>query len=333
MSADKRRTLLEPMLKRSGLQLPVDEPEGRDEKSESAMAEVLKKVSVERSGSGATAKFTDKEATQQMYNAYHKHLRSAIFHEHSVFMNLGYVASDAPQYSTISLPERMMSRKYIKLALEVIGDCDLTGLRLLDVGCGRGGTIHVAHTYFRPRESVGLDLTSGAIEFCQARHRYPNTRFLRGDAEDLPLAGGSFDVVTSIESSHHYPKIEKFYRGVYRVLAEGGHFLYATLLSKEQFERDRRMLLDIGFALEREQDVTRNVLVACEQDRVGVLGGLISPEKDAWIADAVSLPGSETYNDMESGRTSYKIFKLRKPGGPHLPTAQATLRDPEDVDA
>lgn len=308
----EKRELLQQMLRSKGLRLPADESKGGGEKNEAAMAGVLKKVAVQKAQYGP-ADHLDKQNIQQTYNAYHEQLQSAIFHEHSFFMNLGYVADDAPQHSKVKLPERMVGRNYIKLALEVIGDCDLTGRRLLDVGCGRGGTVHVVRTYFQAAEVVGLDLTSGAIEFCNARHRYANTQFLRGDAENLPFPDDSFDVVTNIESSHHYARIGKFYEGVYRVLAGGGYFLYATMLLTEQFERDRSLLLDLGFVLEREQDITRNVLAACDQNRLDVFGGLISPGENSWIANAVSLPGSETYKNMASGRTSYRMFKLRKP--------------------
>ena len=312
--SEEKRALLEQLLKRKGLQLPGDEAVRQDRQCESAMSEVLKRVAAQQSGPAAhVPRSTDKELIRQTYNAYHTQLQSAIFHEHSFFMNIGYVANDAPQHSKIALPERMVSKNYIKLALEVIGDCDLAGRRVLDVGCGRGGTVHVIQKYFRPLEVAGVDLTTGAIEFCNAHHRYPNTRFLLGDAEDLPFADGSFDVVTNIESSHHYEQIEKFYRGVYRVLSAGGHFLYATMLPAARFSRDVNLIEKIGFVLERNQDITRNVLAACDQDKVGVFGGMISADQHAWIADQVSLPGSATYNNMESGKAWYRMFKLRKP--------------------
>lgn len=311
-----RRKLLERMLERKGLQLPAHETAAPAPTAESVMSGVLKKVSVERSDGPRPVPITptDKELIQLTYNAYHQQLRSAIFHDESVFMNLGYMATDAAQYSAVQLPERMVNRNYIKLVLEVIGDCDLTGRRLLDVGCGRGGTIHVVHAYFRPLECVGLDLTSGAIEFCRARHRYPNTQFFLGDAENLPFDAASFDAVTNIESSHHYGRIDEFYKGVHRVLAAGGYFLYATMLSVQQFERDRALLADIGFVLERDVDITRNVLAACDHDRLSVFGGDINAATDQWIADAVSLPGSQTYDNMDSGKAAYRIWKLRKAG-------------------
>jgi ubiquinone/menaquinone biosynthesis C-methylase UbiE len=228
-------------------------------------------------------------------------------------MNLGYVATDAPQYSPVRLPEHMLGRKYIKLVLEVFGDCDLNGRRLLDVGCGRGGTIRTALTYCKPSLAIGVDLTTGGIELARRSLRFPNTWFLRGNAEHLPFADAAFDVVTNIESSHHYSNVDSFYRNVWRVLAPGGHFLYTTFLPVPQFEHDLVTLAELGFQLKRELDITPNVLAACDQDRGGVFSGFASGEENPWIANAVSMPGSDTYNYMSSGRALYKLFKFVKP--------------------
>jgi len=309
----ERRALLERMLKEKGVSPGAATADARPAATEGAMADVMKKVATVVTAHGPQDAL-DKDNIQRQYNAYHENLRSAIFHDHSFFMNLGYVANDGPQFSPVALPERMIGRKYIKLALEVIGDCDLEGRRLLDVGCGRGGTIHVAWTWFRPLASVGIDLTEGAIVFCRDRHRYADAQFLRGNAERLPFADRTFDVVTNIESSHHYADIEGFYRGVHRVLVPGGRFLYATLLPVERFGPDLALLRSLGFEVERDHDITRNVCAACDVDRTDLFGGRVSADDDAWIADAVGLPGSVTYNLMASGRAQYRLMKLRKAG-------------------
>lgn len=310
----EKRKLLEQMLKREGMQLPEDKPTKLENNNETAMVDVLKKVSTDRRYQGHDqVKYRDKEIIQDTYNTYHQQLQSAVFHEHSIFMNLGYVATDALEHSTITLPERMVGKQYIKLVLEVIGDCDLDAKRILDGGCGRGGTINVVQTYFHPQSATGIDLASGAIDFCNAYHDFPNTRFLQGDAENFPFPDNSFDVVLNIESSHHYANIEAFYEGVYRVLSSGGHFLYTTMLGIKQFERDLEIMKKLGFVLQREVDITQNVLAACDQDRRGVFEDLTASSDNEWIANAISLPGSETYTMMERGDTAYKIFKLEKP--------------------
>ena len=311
MSPEKR-LLLRKLMQNKGLNLR--EQSAVAPPSESTMVGVLRGASGDIAAVERTAEhYMDKNLIRDVYNAYHVHLRSAIFHDDSIFMNLGYVSTELPQFARIALAEKMVGRNYIKLVLETIGDGDLKGRRVLDVGCGRGGAIHTFQTLFEPKEVVGIDLTSGAIEFCRARHAAPNAQFLLGDAEKLPFGDASFDVVTNIESSHHYSSIGDFYAGVFRVLAPGGYFFYTTMLPTARFALDREILCGLGFVLERDVDITRNVLAACDQDKRGIFEDLGSANDNPGIANAISLPGSDTYNMMAEGVTQYRVLKLKKP--------------------
>jgi ubiquinone/menaquinone biosynthesis C-methylase UbiE len=314
----EKRELLKKMLEQKGIAVPAEPvlPPVEAARDEEAMSNVLKKVADTGSFEGRTVQeYLDKDLIRSVYNAYHTQLRSAVFHDESFFMNLGYVANALPQYARVQLPERMVGRHYFKLVLETIGDADIADKRVLDVGCGRGGTIHTIQKWFKPRTVTGIDITSGAIEFSRVRHAAPNARFMLGDAEKLPFDAASFDVVTNLESSHHYANIDDFYAGVWKVLSPGGHFCYTTMLSVERFEEDRRKLARLGFDLLRDTDITPNVLLACDQDRNSIFGDLGSAQDNQWIANAISLPGSETYNMMAEGKTQYRVMKLRKPTG------------------
>ena len=305
----ERRKLLERLMKERGMEAPVEEKQAP---AEDDMAGVLKEVFTGRNRVCDYSINHDKGVIQDLYNAYHTQMKGAVFNDMSFFMNLGYVETDAPQDSPIQLPPQMVGRKYVKLVLELFGKCDLNGKRMLDVGCGRGGTVHAAQTYFRPALAVGVDLTSGGVEFSKRRHRFPNTWFLRGNAEHLPFADGSFDVVTNVESSHHYGNIESFYRNVMRVLSPGGVFLYTTYLPAGQFVGDQKYLAELGFILERERNISPNVIAACDNDKSGVFSSFDTHDND-WLANAASMPGSDTYNFMVTGEAIYKMFTYRKP--------------------
>lgn len=72
------------------------------------------------------------------------------------------------------------------------------GETLLDVGCGDGfWTDLFAEAGFL---STGVDFSPGGIEV--ARTAYPRPTFLVGDAEDLPFADDSFDIVFTRAISH-----------------------------------------------------------------------------------------------------------------------------------
>ena len=105
-----------------------------------------------------------------------RHLAHSSFEELAIHLNYGYVADDQSQYSPVELPEDMISRNTVKLVLEVIGGHDLAGRKILDVGCGRGGTISTINTYYRAREAVGLDITLANIEFCRRHFANGQTR-------------------------------------------------------------------------------------------------------------------------------------------------------------
>ncbi len=255
-----------------------------------------------------------KRYTQRFYDGFHRKCDAEVFGPHCFFMNLGYLETDSPQDSPVVLPARLPNRPSAKLALEVIGDLDLHGREVLDVGCGRGGTVYVMHEYFSPRRTVGLDLSPNGVAFCRRAHGYPNTDFVVGDAERLPFASGSFDVVTNVESSHSYPDRMSFYREVGRVLRAGGHFLYGDVLSAKAFDAADQMFGRIKLRAERWRDVTENVLRACDvigRERFGVL---VSHQEDRRMADFLSVPGSHTYDGLASGELSFRVARLRKDG-------------------
>jgi fatty-acid O-methyltransferase len=58
-------------------------------------------------------------------------------------------------------------------------------------------------------------LNAAGIEFCRRRHPLPGLTFVCGDA------------VVNVESSHCYPRFDRFLAEVARVLRPGGMFLYA----------------------------------------------------------------------------------------------------------
>lgn len=102
--------------------------------------------------------------------------------------------------------------------------------RLLDIGCGYGMGIKLGAQMLKSQYALGVDLT---YQMVRNAHRdvYPVNRlhYIQGDSEHLPLADESFDIITNLESSHLYPRIEDFFIEVDRILAPGGFFCYADL--------------------------------------------------------------------------------------------------------
>jgi len=254
-----------------------------------------------------------KEGYRRFYDSVSGQLDASMFGEVSFFLNYGYVPNLSPRLSAVELPDHIINKNSVRLVLEVIGDRPLEGARVLDVGCGRGGTVHVVCRFFDPAAVVGLDLSVAAIAFCRRAHRDPRMEFLEGDAEHLPFEDRSFDVVTNVESSHSYPSIESFYAEVYRVLAPDGHFLYTDVLSVADWSVKLSALRGLGFVVERERDITANVLLSCDEVARTRVGAFDSGNDPGLMQNFLATPGSDVYTEMSQRRWRYSILKLRKP--------------------
>jgi len=114
--------------------------------------------------------------------------------------------------------------------------------RVLDVATGGGHTALA----FAPhvREVVASDLTpdmlAAAEKFVRERGA-ENVSYVRADAEDLPFADESFDLVTCRIAAHHFPDPESFVREAARVLKPGGRFLLDDNVAPEDPEMDEFM--------------------------------------------------------------------------------------------
>ena len=96
------------------------------------------------------------------------------------------------------------------------------GLRVLEIGCGCGSE---AERFARAgAHYTAVDLTNAAVSITQRRFGLNNLQgqFVQGDAENLPFADGSFDLVYSHGVLHHTPDTPRTIREVHRVLSPGG---------------------------------------------------------------------------------------------------------------
>jgi SAM-dependent methyltransferase len=253
-----------------------------------------------------------KENYRRFYDAVNSQLDASLFGPFSFFLNYGYVANQNASQTRVTLPDHFVNKNSVRLVLEVIGDCELAEHRVLDVGCGRGGTVFVVKQFFRARSVQGVDLSSKAVAFCRENHRYDNVRFDEGDAEKLPFRDGEFDVVTNIESSHSYPNLSAFYREVYRVLAPGGCFCYTDVMPVQAITEYLGVLQATGFTMEIERDITENVLLSCDEVARARVGAFAAGNDPELMNNFLAAPGSQVYEDMRSGRWSYRIYRFRK---------------------
>lgn len=321
LSPEKRR-LLALLSKKKGAAAAKDEP--RNDTGEDSLPESSAPASAatdlnhptlteELLTPGSEEAAPQKDTIRNFYDSVNRQLNESEFGEHSIFLNYGYVPNDNPSYAVVT-PEFTLHKNSVRLVLELIGDAVLTPQSsLLDVGCGRGGTIATIRRFFKLGKIMGVDLTPQAIEFCKRTHRVPETSFMEGDAENLAFDDNSFDFVTNVESSHCYGDILKFYREVFRVLKPSGHFLYTDLMSKEKADTYPEKLAEIGFKVLRRVDITGNVLLSCDEVAATHYRAYGRDNDQSVIQNFLAMPESPVYNDMKSGKTKYLIFKIFRP--------------------
>jgi ubiquinone/menaquinone biosynthesis C-methylase UbiE len=179
-------------------------------------------------------------------------------------MNYGYFMTPPLTLS----PNWESNRFQVQMYQRVASATDWKGQTALEIGSGRGGGAAYLMEQFCPASLIGLDLSPRAVDFCQRRYAgKPGLSFEVGNAEDLPFPDQVFDIVINVESSLHYPRIERFFAEVLRVLKPRGYFLYADLREPHEVERWQAQIAGSGLIKLSESDISAQVLYAVELDR------------------------------------------------------------------
>jgi len=221
------------------------------------------------------------------------------------FMNYGYSSSDLDLNLDI---EDEKDRCTIQLYYHVASQIDLEGLKVLEVGSGRGGGCNYITKYLKPAQMIGLDISPSAVKFCNTVFDSDNLFFFEGNAEELPFDDNIFDAVINVESSHCYTSMSKFISEVSRVLKPNAHFLFCDL------RRDiyiNEMLSDIntnGLSLISHTDISSNIITATtamSDDRQTSINKL----KAGWFKNVLesfaAVKGSKVHQSFTDGYLQY----------------------------
>jgi len=101
----------------------------------------------------------------------------------------------------------------------IVGNLNNSQPRILDVGCGTGANLEMLAHF---GEAEGVDVSTGALDFCQNRG-LQNVR--QGEAERLPYEDKSFDLVTGLDVVEHLDNDVAGLQEMRRVLRPGGRAL------------------------------------------------------------------------------------------------------------
>jgi SAM-dependent methyltransferase/NAD(P)-dependent dehydrogenase (short-subunit alcohol dehydrogenase family)/acyl carrier protein len=255
----------------------------------------------------------DRGEVRRFYDSVSQQLDGSPYRDHALFLNYGYVSNDAPSFAAVALPPQLPSRNSIRLVVELVGRHLLRPSdRVLDVGCGRGGTVHVLRRFFTVGDVVGLDLSPVAVAFCRRRHGDARTSFVEGDAHHLPFPDQSFDVITNVESSHAYGEVDPFLVEVARVLRPGGVFLYTDVVAADALGPRESRFATLGLCASHRRDITPNVLLSCDETARMNARAFAGGNDAGMLERFLAVPESDLYREMKAGRQRYMLYHLQR---------------------
>lgn len=140
----------------------------------------------------------------------------------------------------------MIQRWYEVPLLERMGG-HVEGMRVLEVGCGRGIGTELIFKRFGAREVHACDIDPDMVR--KARQRlsaYPpdRLRLTVGDVTALDAEDGAYDAVFDFWIIHHVPEWQKAVSEIVRVLRPGGGFFFQEVTSHALNRLFYRMFLD-----------------------------------------------------------------------------------------
>ena len=131
-----------------------------------------------------------------------------------------------------SLVRRIVPR-YDEMTMRVVEHLPATATRILELGCGTGNLSIALAARFSDAELTFVDAAPSMLAAARSRlesahpHVMKRARFVEARFEDMKLAAGSFDVITSQMSLHHVEKKGALFQQLFTLLTEGGAVCFA----------------------------------------------------------------------------------------------------------
>jgi 2-polyprenyl-3-methyl-5-hydroxy-6-metoxy-1,4-benzoquinol methylase len=117
------------------------------------------------------------------------------------------------------------------------------GIRILDVGCGRGRAMNLLAELYPDSSFVGLDLSQEAIDYASdeaIRKGLSNVGFLVRDVTcfDRETNSDKFDLITTFDAVHDQAKPLNVLKGIYKALKDDGVYLMQDIHSSSDVQNN-----------------------------------------------------------------------------------------------
>lgn len=186
------------------------------------------------------------------------------------------------------------------------------GTRLLDIGCGLGGTArHFAAAHGCLVEGIDLspDYVATATALSEATGLAERTRFHLGSAMSLPFPPGHFEAATLLHVGMNIPDKAALFAGIRRVLRDGGLLgIYDVMrLAPGELPYPLPWAADCGMDFAQDRATYRQALAEA--------GFVVTAESDM-AGDAIALFEKMRARLVEGGPPPLGLHILMGPGHP-----------------
>lgn len=166
------------------------------------------------------------------------------------FMHLGHWDEPSGESFAHGLIDAQHRLNDIILGIAEVKD----GSRVLDIGCGFGGTAQVLDLRHANTHVIGVDVDEAQLSICRQVCSASSNRltWAYADSQALPIRACTVDSLVSIEAAFHFRSRAQFYSEAARVLRPGGHLAAVDILV------DRSRLQHAGISI----DLVRRQLVS-----------------------------------------------------------------------
>lgn len=220
------------------------------------------------------------------------------------FLNLGYTENDGESLLDNSIfSNTKINRNSISLILKIFKTINLNNKRIIDIGCGRCGTLNLLSQLYPQGMYWGCDICNTGFT-----KKLSNVELFSCDVQSIiPLKNCYIDIAYSIEVIHTISNKETALKNIRKILKNNGLLILADALTENEWNDWVFCAISNGFKINQKIDISKNVITSCREissNRLKMLG--------QQFCEIIGAPGSKFYDNLVNGVLKYKILYLEK---------------------